>query len=106
MSGAGDGPQRPLLVPAQEDRSSWRRLARPAEGGLDRRVVAGALHELSGVLQRCGAGGTPHGSLSASGLPPQRLPHPGHGPRPAQGRNKRPADGGVVVFWWLVSGFA
>lgn len=58
-------------------------MARPAAGGLDGRVVSRALHELPGILQRRGAGRSPHGSLPASGLPPQRLPGPGHGPRSA-----------------------
>lgn len=86
-SGAGDGPQRSLLVSAEEDRGARRRLARPAEGGLDERVLARLVHELPGVLQRRGASGPPAGPLPAPGLPPQRLPRSRHGPGSAQGRS-------------------
>lgn len=82
-SGVGHGPQCPLLLAAQEDRGPRRRLACPAAGGLDGGLVARAVHELAGVLQRRGAGGSPAGPLPASRLPPQWLPCTRHGSRPA-----------------------
>lgn len=83
--GVGDRPQRPLLVAAQEDRGQRRRLARSAARGLDRRVVARAVHELPGVLQRRGAGRPSAGPVPATGLPPQRFPRTRDGPGVAQG---------------------
>lgn len=83
--GVGDRPQRPLLVTAEEDRGQRRRLARSAARGLDRRVVARALHELAGVLQRGGAGRPSAGPVPAPGLPPQRFPRSRGGPGVAQG---------------------
>lgn len=84
-AGAGDRTQRPLLVTAEEDRGQRRRLARSAARGLDRRIVTRAVHELTGVLQRGGAGRPSAGPVPAPGLPPQRFPRPRGGPSVAQG---------------------
>lgn len=80
FSGAGDGSQCSLLLSAYEDWGPRRWLACLAAGGLDGGVLTCAVHELTGVLQHCGAGCSSPGMLSAPGLPPQWIPYTGHGP--------------------------
>lgn len=80
FSGAGDWPQCSLLFSAKEDRGARRWLACPSARGLDVRIITRAVHELTGILQRSGAGCSSHGPLPAPGLPPQRLSCTCHGP--------------------------
>lgn len=96
--GVGNRPKCPLFVSAQKDWGQRRRLACSAAWGLDWCVVARAVHELAGVLQRGGAGCPSVGPLPAPGLPPQWLPCTCDGPRVAQGGKNMWQSRDVIKF--------
>lgn len=91
-AGAGNRFKCSVLVFATEDRCPRGWLACLAAGRLDGCVITETVHELAGVLQRCGPGCSSPGTLPAPGLPPQRLSCACHGHSFAYGRRRSPTS--------------